>query len=55
MGHGLKLNTLHPEPKIRLRERFHTNDLPNLIPTTKSEMLLAGGFNCILETNQITR
>ena len=36
------------------RERFYTNDLPHILPTTKSDMLLAGDFNCILETNDST-
>jgi hypothetical protein len=36
------------------RERFYTNDLPHLLPTTKSDMFPAGGFNCILETNDST-
>jgi len=36
------------------RETFYTNDLPHLLPTTKSDMLLAGDFNCILETNEST-
>jgi hypothetical protein len=33
------------------RERFYTNDLPHLLTTTKSDMLLAGDFNYILKTN----
>jgi len=33
------------------RERFYTNDLPHLLPTTKFDMLLAGDFNYILEIN----
>ena len=31
------------------RERFYTNDLPHFLPSTKSDMLLAGDFNCALE------
>jgi len=36
------------------RERFYTNDLPHILPTTKSDMNFAGEFNCILETNEST-
>jgi hypothetical protein len=36
------------------REIFYTNDLPHFLPTTKSDMLLAGDFNYILETNDST-
>jgi len=31
------------------RERFYTNDLSHLLPTTKSYMLLAGDFNLSLK------
>ena len=36
------------------RERFYTNDLTQLLPTTHTELILAGDFNCILDTADST-
>ena len=36
------------------REGFYTHALPHLLPSTRSEMLLAGDFNCVLGTNDRT-
>jgi exonuclease III len=32
------------------RERFYTNDLTYMLPTKHTEIILAGNFNCILDT-----
>ena len=36
------------------REEFYTSDLTRLLPTTHSELFLAGDFNCILNTTDST-